>query len=78
MSENNLYGIDNENTNENMNDMNEEMSKKDGYLSINNYDSAGYADFRQSSNSINEISNEDNTVHNTYDRYENNNTYDME
>ena len=78
MSENNLYGFDNENTNENMNDMNEEMSKKDGYLGINNYDSAGYADFRQSSNSINEISNEDNTVHNTYDRYENNNTYDME
>ena len=77
MSENNLYGFDNENTNENMNDMNEEMSKKDGYLSINNYDSAGYADFRQSSNSINEISNGDNTVHNTYDRYENNNTYDM-
>lgn len=77
MSENNLYGFDNENTNENMNNMNEEMSKKDGYLSINNYDSAGYADFRQSSNSINEISNEDNTVHNTYDRYENNNTYDM-
>ena len=77
MSENNLYGFDNENTNENMNDMNEEMSKKDGYLSINNYDSAGHADFRQSSNSINEISNEDNTVHNTYDRYENNNTYDM-
>ena len=77
MSENNLYGFDNENTNENMNDMNEEMSKKDGYLSINNYDSAGYADFRQSSNSINEISTEDNTVHNTYDRYENNNTYDM-
>ena len=77
MSENNLHGFDNENTNENMNDMNEEMSKKDGYLSINNYDSAGYADFRQSSNSINEISNEDNTVHNTYDRYENNNTYDM-
>mgnify|MGYP000941879979 CR=1 FL=1 len=67
MSENNLYGFDNENTNENMNDMNEEMSKKDGYLSINNYDSAGHADFRQSSNSINEISNEDNTVHNTYD-----------
>lgn len=67
MSENNLYGFDNENTNENMNDMNEEMSKKDGYLSINNYDSAGYADFRQSSNSVNEISNEDNTVHNTYD-----------
>ncbi len=71
MSENNLYGFDNENTNENtnenMNDMNKEMSKKDGYLSINNYDSAGYADFRQSSNSINEISNEDNTVHNTYD-----------
>lgn len=67
MSENNLYGFDNENTNENMNDMNEEMSKKDGYLGINNYDSAGYADFRQSSNSINEISNEDNTVHNTYD-----------
>lgn len=63
MSENNLYGFDNEN----MNNMNEEMSKKDGYLSINNYDSAGYADFRQSSNSINEISNEDNTVHNTYD-----------
>jgi hypothetical protein len=78
MSENNLYGFDNENTNENMNNMNEEMSKKDGYLGINNYDSAGYADFRQSSNSINEISNEDNTVHNTYDRYENNNTYDME
>lgn len=78
MSENNLYGFDNENTNENMNDMNEEMSKKDGYLSINNYDSAGHADFRQSSNSINEISNEDNKVHNTYDRYENNNTYDME
>lgn len=77
MSENNLYGFDNENTNENMNGMNEEMSKKDGYLSINNYDSAGHADFRQSSNSINEISNEDNTVHNTYDRYENNNTYDM-
>lgn len=67
MSENNLYGFDNENTNENMNDMNKEMSQKDGYLSINNYDSAGYADFRQSSNSINEISNEDNTVHNTYD-----------
>lgn len=67
MSENNLYGFDNENTNENMNDMNEEMSKKDGYLSINNYDSAGHADFRQGSNSINEISNEDNTVHNTYD-----------
>jgi len=77
MSENNLYGFDNENTNENMNDMNKEMSQKDGYLSINNYDSAGYADFRQSSNSVNEISNEDNTVHNTYDRYENNNTYDM-
>ena len=67
MSENNLYGFDNENTNENMNDMNKEMSQKDGYLSINNYDSAGYADFRQSSNSVNEISNEDNTVHNTYD-----------
>ena len=77
MSENNLYGFDNENTNENINDMNKEMSQKDGYLSINNYDSAGHADFRQSSNSINEISNEDNTVHNTYDRYENNNTYDM-
>lgn len=67
MSENNLYGFDNENTNEKMNDMNKEMSQKDGYLSINNYDSAGYADFRQSSNSVNEISNEDNTVHNTYD-----------
>ena len=67
MSENNLYGFDNENTNENMNDMNKEMSQKDGYLSINNYDSAGYADFRQSSNSVNEISNEDNTVHNTSD-----------
>lgn len=67
MSENNLYGFDNENTNEKMNDMNKEMSQKDGYLSINNYDSASYADFRQSSNSINEISNEDNTVHNTYD-----------
>lgn len=67
MSENNLYGFYNENTNENMNDMNKEMSQKDGYLSINNYDSAGYADFRQSSNSVNEISNEDNTVHNTYD-----------
>lgn len=77
MSENNLYGFDNENTNEKMNDMNKEMSQKDGYLSINNYDSAGHADFRQSSNSVNEISNEDNTVHNTYDRYENNNTYDM-
>lgn len=67
MSENNLYGFDNENTNEKMNDMNKEMSQKDGYLSINNYDSAGHADFRQSSNSVNEISNEDNTVHNTYD-----------
>ena len=67
MSENNLYGFDNENTNENMNDMNKEMSQKDGYLSINNYDSAGHAYFRQSSNSVNEISNEDNTVHNTYD-----------
>lgn len=67
MSENNLYGFDNENTNEKMNDMNKEMSQKDGYLSINNYDSAGYADFRQSSHSVNEISNEDNTVHNTYD-----------
>lgn len=70
MSENNLYGFDNENTNENMNDMNDmnkEMSRKDGYLSINNYDSAGYSDFRQSSNSVNETLNEDNTVHNTYD-----------
>ena len=67
MSENNLYRFDNENTNEKMNDMNKKMSQKDGYLSINNYDSAGHADFRQSSNSVNEISNEDNTVHNTYD-----------
>lgn len=47
MSENNLYGFDNENIENKNNEVNENITRQDEGLGMSNYDSTNYADFRQ-------------------------------
>ena len=47
MSENNLYGFDNENIENKNNEVNENITRQDEGLGMSNYGSTNYADFRQ-------------------------------
>ena len=47
MSENNLYGFDNENIENKNNEVNENIARQDEGLGMSNYGSTNYADFRQ-------------------------------
>ena len=47
MSENNLYGFDNENIENKNNELNENITRQDEGLGMSNYGSTNYADFRQ-------------------------------
>lgn len=69
MSENNLYGFDNENIENKNNEVNENITRQDEGLGISNYGSTNYADFRQeptpTQNSASKAANNDEALQHT-------------